>query len=71
MSALNEEPAGIVDELLAIECRVAFLNMACLALSEQREENRVFDNKAWEGLFYWTQDLEALIHELNTQIPKT
>lgn len=65
MSALSEESAGVEDELLALECRVAFLNMACLALSERGEETRIFDNKAWEGLFYWTQDLESIIHKLN------
>lgn len=65
MSALCQVPVTILDELTRLECRVAFLNMAFLAIYAMPEGDRRVDAKAWEGLYYWTQDIEDSLRELN------
>lgn len=71
MSAMCEVPVRVVDELPGVECRVAFLSAACQALCEQPELARGVTQKAWEGLFYWTLDLEAMLRELNEQVSQS
>ena len=67
MNALREMPVEIADELPGVECRVAFLKAACFAIGELSDADLVLaDAKAWLGLYYWTQDLEDMLHRLNT-----
>lgn len=51
---LSEHPSDISTQLHA---RLSFLSLAALAISEYSERNDVSDTPAWEGLFYFTQDL--------------
>ena len=65
-----EVPADVVDELPHVECRIAFLGAACGAFSILNESdlNAMTSKKVWEGLFYWTQDLEKMLREMNEQM---
>lgn len=67
MSAMCKVPAEVTDELWGVECRVAFLKAAICALSELEEGDLHAQTapKTWQGLFYWTQDLEDLLRRLN------
>lgn len=65
MSAMCEVPVDVVDEMRRMECRVAFLNDALLAVSEKPEHDATLSRKGWEGLFYWTSDLEDMLRRLN------
>lgn len=59
-------PGEIADELPRVECRVAFLKAACFAIGELSDADLVLaDAKAWLRLYYWTQDLEDMLHRLN------
>lgn len=51
---LGEHPGDISVQLHA---RLSFLSLAVLAISDYSERNDVPDAPAWEGLFYFTQDL--------------
>ena len=57
-------PVEVVDSLPEMEARIAFLSAACLAISE-KPDGDIPDAKAWEGLFYWTADMEAMLRKLN------
>ena len=63
----REVPADVPDEMLRIECRVAFLSAAICAISELGEIDLYAQTgqKVWQGLFYWTQDLEMMLRRLN------
>ena len=50
----SEHPSDISAQLHA---RISFLSLATLAISEYSERNDVSNTPAWEGLFYFTQDL--------------
>lgn len=67
MSGVYTVPVEVVDELWGVECRVAFLKTAICALSELGENDypALTGQKTWQGLFYWTQDLEDLLRRLN------
>lgn len=65
MSALREVPVDVVDEMDRVECRVAFLSDVFLAVSEKPENDVALSRKGWQGLFYWTQDLEDMLRRLN------
>ena len=65
MSARREVPADVVDEIDRMECRVAFLSDVFLAVSERPEDALALSRKGWQGLFYWTQDLEDMLRRLN------
>lgn len=62
-----EVPVEVVDEMDRMEARVAFLSAACGAFSilNEVELNGMSGKKVWEGLFYWTQDLEEMLRRLN------
>ena len=70
MSAMCEVPVDVVDEMDRMECRIAFLGAACGAFSILNESdlNAMTSKKVWEGLFYWTQDLEDMLREMNEQL---
>ena len=70
MKLMCEAPVDVVDELPGVECRIAFLGAACGAFSILNESdlNAMTSKKVWEGLFYWTQDLESMLREMNEQI---
>lgn len=61
----REVSVDVVDEMLRIEYRVAFLSDAFLALSERPNHDITLSRKGLEGLFYWTQDLEDMLRRLN------
>lgn len=67
MEAYREKMGEIVDELPRLEARAAFISLACASLGMMPEMD--FDafctRKAWEGLYYITQDLEDKLRELN------
>ena len=67
MSAMCEVPVDVVDEMEGMECRVAFLSAAICAISELEEVDlhAQTGTKVWQGLFYWTQDLEMMLRRLN------
>lgn len=66
MSGMCEVPVEVADELFGVECRVAFLKAACFAVGElPKGDFALVDGKAWQGLFYWTQDLEDMLRRLN------
>lgn len=67
MSFMREVPVDVVDEMDRMESRVAFLCAACGAFSLLNEGDRdaMAGKKVWEGLFYWTQDLEEMLRRLN------
>lgn len=67
MSAMCQVPVEVADELFGAECRVSFLNAAIFALSELPEADfqAHSSSKVWQGLFYWTRDLEDLLRRLN------
>ena len=66
MSAAHELPIVVADELFSLECRVAFLKTACFAVGElPHGDFGLADAKAWQGLYYWTQDLEDMIRKMN------
>lgn len=73
MSAMCEVPVYVVDELPGVECRIAFLGAACGALSSLNENtlDAMTGKKVWEGLFYWTQDLEAMLRDLNERVSQS
>lgn len=50
----SEQPGDISTQLHA---RLSFLSLAVLAIGEYSEHGGVSDTSAWEGLFYFTQDL--------------
>lgn len=50
----SENPGDISAQLHA---RLSFLSLAVLAISDFGERNDISDTPAWEGLFYFTQDL--------------
>lgn len=50
----SENPGDISAQLYA---RLSFLSLAVLAIGEYSERGDVSDASAWEGLFYFTQDL--------------
>lgn len=50
----SENPGDISAQLHA---RISFLSLAVLAIGEYAEHGGVSDTSAWEGLFYFTQDL--------------
>ena len=64
---MTEVPVSVVDALPCIEARVAFLNAACGAFSSLDAMNfpAFSHRKAWEGLFYWLDDLETMLRRLN------
>ena len=70
MSAMREVPVDVVDEMDRMESRIAFLGAACGAFSILNESdlNAMTSKKVWEGLFYWTQDLESMLRGMNNQI---
>lgn len=67
MSFMRKVPVEVVDEMDRMESRVAFLCAACGAFSILNEEelDAMTGKKVWEGLFYWTQDLEDMLRWLN------
>lgn len=67
MSGMCEVPVEVADELFGVECRAAFLKVAAFALSELPEADFQAHSmpKVWQGLFYWTQDLEDMLRRLN------
>lgn len=65
MSGICQVPVDVMDELDRIECRVAFLSDVFLAVSEKPEDAVALSRKGWEGLVYWTQDLEDMLRRLN------
>ena len=67
MNAMRKVPVDVVDELPRVECRIAFLGAAICAISELGEIDRHAQTgpKVWQGLFYWTQDLEDMLRRLN------
>ena len=45
---------------------MAFLKTACFAVGElPHGDFGLADAKAWQGLYYWTQDLEDMIRKMN------
>lgn len=62
-----EVPVEVVDEMDRMECRIAFLGAACGAFSllNEGDLDAMTGKKVWEGLFYWTQDLEDMLRRLN------
>lgn len=70
MSAMCEVPVDVVDEMDRMESRIAFLGAACGAFSILNESDldAMAGKKVWEGLFYWTQDLEDMLRRLNEQV---
>lgn len=54
MDYQSEQPGDISTQLHA---RLSFLSLATLAISEYSERNDISDAPAWEGLFYFTEDL--------------
>ena len=66
MSAAHEIPVEVADVLFSLECRVTFLKTACFAVGElPKGDFALADGKAWQGLYYWTQDLEDMIRKMN------
>ncbi len=65
MSAMREVPVDVLDEMDRMERRVAFLSDVFLVISERSEDETTLSNKGWEGLLYWTQDLEGMLRRLN------
>lgn len=67
MSAMCEVPADVTDALPGLECRAAFLRAAICAISELGEIDlhAQTGQEVWQGLFYWTQDLEGMLRRLN------
>lgn len=67
MSFMREVPVDVVDEMDRMEARVAFLRAAICAIAEMGEEDAHAQTgpEVWQGLFYWTQDLEDLLRRLN------
>ena len=67
MSGMCEVPVEVADELFGAECRASFLKAAAFALSELPEADFHAHGtpKVWQGLFYWTQDLEDMLRRLN------
>lgn len=59
--------AKIHDELPVLEAEISFINAASMALSILSEGDfEVFATaKAWEGLGYWTADIERRLREMN------
>lgn len=55
--------SAIQNHLDELECRAAFLSDATCAISE-RDSGPEMSQKSAVGLFYWTSDLEKMIHEL-------
>ena len=70
MSAMREVPVDVVDERPRVECRIAFLGAAICAISELGEidQHAQTGPKVWQGLFYWTQDLEDMLRRLNEMV---
>ena len=70
MKIMCEVPADVVDELPHMECRIAFLGAACGALAalDEASLDAMTGKRVWEGLFYWTQDLERMLREMNEQL---
>ena len=70
MKIMCEVPADVVDELPHVECRIAFLGAACGALAalDEASLDAMTGTSVWEGLFYWTQDLEKMLREMNEQM---
>ena len=50
----RNDPGDISTQLRS---RLSFMALATLAISDFSERNDVSDTPAWEGLFYFTQDL--------------
>ncbi len=73
MSLVRPVPVDMVDEMDRVECRIAFLGAACGAFSmlNENELDAMAGKKVWEGLFYWTQDLEDMLHRMNEQANPT
>ena len=65
MSAKREVPVDVLDEMDRMERRVSFLSDVFLVISERAEHETALSSKGWEGLFYWTQDLESMLRRLN------
>lgn len=67
MSAMCEVPVDVADALPGLECRAAFLSAAICAISELEEidQHAQTGQKVWQGLFYWTSDLEEMLRRLN------
>lgn len=67
MNGMCQVPVEVVDELFGVECRAAFLKVAVFALSGLPEADFYAHNtsKVWQGLYYWTQDMEELLRRLN------
>lgn len=57
---MSEEFSHIDDALYQLEARTAFINTAMQAISEA-DPSTYSNRKAWEGLFYITQDILNLI----------
>ena len=67
MSAMREVPVDVLDEMDRMEARIAFLGAAICAISElgEGDQHAQTGPKVWQGLFYWTQDLEDILRRLN------
>ena len=70
MRFMREVPVDVVDEMDRMEARIAFLGAAICAISELGEDDQHAQTgpKVWQGLFYWTQDLEDMLRRLNEMI---
>lgn len=55
----------IAEGLDLLECKTAFLSVACMAISALPPLDCAVDKKAWTGLYLWTLDLETQTRELN------